>query len=79
MSNLYTVQDGIALVTLSNPPVNALSWALRQHVVAAINAANRDASVQAIVLHGAGKAGAAAPTSKNLPTLPTSSSPCSRP
>ena len=55
MSHLYTVQEGIALVTLSNPPVNALSWALRQHVVAAINAANLDASVQAIVLHGAGK------------------------
>ena len=55
MSNLYTVQGGIALVTLSNPPVNALSWQLRQHVVAAINAANLDASVQAIVLHGAGK------------------------
>ena len=36
MSHLYTVQEGIALVTLSNPPVNALSWALRQHVVAAI-------------------------------------------
>ena len=55
MTHFYIVQDGIALVTLSNPPVNALSWALRQHVVAAINAANLDASVQAIVLHGAGK------------------------
>ena len=55
MSNLYTVQDGIALVTLSNPPVNSLGWKMRQHVVGAVNAAQLDASVQAIVIHGAGK------------------------
>ncbi len=54
--DLYTVQDGIAIVTLSHPPVNALSWALRRHIVSAVNAANLDASVKAIVLHGAGKA-----------------------
>lgn len=52
---LYQVQDGVAVITLSNPPVNALSWQLRQHIVAAVQAANLDASVQAIVLHGAGK------------------------
>ena len=51
MSHLYTVQEGIALVTLSNPPVNALSWALRQHVVAAINAANLESAIFAAPIY----------------------------
>ena len=44
-----TVSDHIALVTLSNPPVNALSTAVRQGLQQAITALNGNADVHAIV------------------------------
>ena len=47
--------DGIAVVTLDNPPVNALSTAVRTAAVAALKAADADAKVQAIVIAGAGR------------------------
>jgi len=50
-------RDGdIAVVVIENPPVNALSHAVREGLLAAIEQVDGDASVRAIVLHGAGKA-----------------------
>jgi 3-hydroxyacyl-CoA dehydrogenase len=49
--------DGdIAIVVVDNPPVNALSHAVRVSLLAAIEQVDSDPSVRAIVLHGAGKA-----------------------
>lgn len=46
--------DGIRIVELSNPPVNALSHALRAGLMAALEQAKADPSVEAVVLTGAG-------------------------
>ena len=56
MSADYTVQGSVAVVTLNNPPVNGLGLATRSAAVAAIERAEADPAVTAIVLTGAGKA-----------------------
>src|ERR1700709_556751 len=52
----YTTRDGIAVITLNNPPVNGLGFSTRLGIVEGIEKAQADASVKAIVLIGAGKA-----------------------
>jgi 3-hydroxyacyl-CoA dehydrogenase len=47
------VRDGVAVITLDNPPVNGLGHALRGAVVAGLDAAQADASVKAVVIVGA--------------------------
>ena len=49
-----TVSDHIALVALANPPVNALSAAVRQGLQQAITALSGNADVHAIVITGSG-------------------------
>jgi 3-hydroxyacyl-CoA dehydrogenase len=49
------VTDGVALITLRNPPVNALSAAVRGGLRDAVLAAEADQAVRAIVLTGNGK------------------------
>ncbi|HUD91652.1 3-hydroxyacyl-CoA dehydrogenase NAD-binding domain-containing protein [Sphingobium sp.] len=49
------VADGVALITLDNPPVNALSAALRQGLQAELKKAFGDGEVHAIVLLCAGR------------------------
>ncbi len=56
MTALYQAHDDVAIITLSNPPVNGLGLATRQAVTDALARANADASIKAIVLTGAGKA-----------------------
>ena len=51
----YTVQDGIALVTLNDPPVNAYSYEMMQQLDRAILAARMDDAVQVIVITGQGE------------------------
>ncbi len=51
----FTTTDGVAVVTLDSPPVNALSKALRSHLATALRAADADPAVRAIVLIGAGR------------------------
>jgi len=46
-------RDGIAVITIDNPPVNALGPTSIAPLLEALGAAQRDASVTAIVLHGA--------------------------
>ena len=56
MAVAYTVRDGIAVITLDNPPVNGLGASTRLGIVEGIERARDDASISGIVLIGAGKA-----------------------
>ena len=55
-TDLFQHRGPLAVITLDNPPVNSLGHALRQRIVAALAAAQADASVCAIVLTGNDKA-----------------------
>ena len=55
MTARYQVQDGIAVVTIANPPVNSMSHAARSAVVDGVTKALADDAVKAIVLIGDGK------------------------
>ena len=52
----YSVRDGIAVVTMNNPPVNSMSAANRVHVGGALKKADADPAVKAMVLIGSEKA-----------------------
>jgi 3-hydroxyacyl-CoA dehydrogenase len=56
MSANYEVRDGVAVITLNNPPVNGLGFETRKAIAAGLEAAHADAAVKAIVITGAGKA-----------------------
>ncbi len=51
----YQIRDRIAVITIHNPPVNALSLAVRQGLYDATNRARADGDVDGIVLMGAGQ------------------------
>jgi 3-hydroxyacyl-CoA dehydrogenase len=51
----YTTNDGVAVITLDNPPVNGLGHATRAGLVDALVRATQDLALTAIVLTGAGK------------------------
>jgi len=51
----YEVQGNVAVVTVDNPPVNAISAAVRQGLVDAVEKAGADGSVEAVVLACAGR------------------------
>lgn len=50
-----TARDGVAIVTIDNPPVNALSAGVPEGLSEAIRSAEADGSVRAVVLIGAGR------------------------
>ena len=52
----YAVRDGIAVITLNNPPVNGLGHPLRSGIVEGLKKAQSDDSVKAIVIVGSAKA-----------------------
>ena len=51
----YERRDGVAVISLDNPPVNGLSHAVRRDVAAFIDNAQQDDAVRLIVLIGEGK------------------------
>jgi len=51
----YEVRGEVALLTLTNPPVNSFGHELRRAVVEALGAAEDDPQVRAIVVTGSGK------------------------
>jgi 3-hydroxyacyl-CoA dehydrogenase len=51
----YQVSDGIALIVMDSPPVNALGLPLRRQLAEAMNRAMTDPGVRAVVLQGSGK------------------------
>ena len=52
----YAVRDGVAVITLNNPPVNGLGNALRAGILEGLQRADADPAVKAVVLIGGGKA-----------------------
>jgi 3-hydroxyacyl-CoA dehydrogenase len=50
-----TTQDGVAVITINNPPVNALSPGVPEGLVAALDAAEKDPAARAIVIIGGGR------------------------
>ncbi len=50
-----TTQHGIAVVTIDNPPVNALSPGVPEGILTALETAERDPSARAIVVIGGGR------------------------
>ncbi len=51
----YSTRDGVAIITVDNPPVNALSTGVPAGIHEALKTAETDAGVQAVVLAAAGK------------------------
>src|SRR6266446_3501533 len=47
--------DGIGVITVDNPPVNALSTGVPEGIVVAVDKGNADPAVKAMVLIGAGR------------------------
>src|SRR5688572_17833808 len=56
MSASYEIRDGIAVITLNNPPVNGLGFDTRRAIADGLDKAQADAAVKAVVITGAGKA-----------------------
>jgi 3-hydroxyacyl-CoA dehydrogenase len=52
----YSVRDGIAVITMNNPPVNGLGSVLRPGIVDGIKKAESDPAVKALVIIGSAKA-----------------------
>jgi len=76
----YTTEGEVVVLTLDNPPVNALSQAVRQGLSDAMDRAEADSAVKAVLLVGAGRAFIAGadikefgkpPMEPNLPDLCT--------
>jgi 3-hydroxyacyl-CoA dehydrogenase len=55
MTTRYAVDDGVAVLTLDNPPVNGLGYETRRALVAGLDRALADPAVLAVVIDGAGK------------------------
>ena len=57
MSNLVNFEKmgSIGIITVNNPPVNALSVGVPQGIIDGVKASESDASVRAIVLMGGGR------------------------
>jgi 3-hydroxyacyl-CoA dehydrogenase len=51
----YSVRDGIAVITLKNPPVNGLGNALRAGIAEGLQQAAADPEVKAVLLIGTSK------------------------
>jgi len=52
----YEVRDAVALITLNKPPVNGLGADLRSGIADAVERANADAAIRAVVLTGSASA-----------------------
>src|SRR5580704_5735939 len=52
---IFSKQDGIGVITVNNPPVNALSPGVPEGILAAVQQAQSDAAVKALVLIGSGR------------------------
>jgi len=79
MSNTNTTQrvkmtdlgDGVRLITLDNPPVNALSYALSGELVPLIEAADKDPNVTTVIFTGANGMFSGGADVNDFTTLPT--------
>ncbi len=55
MTTRYAADDGVAVLTLDNPPVNGLGYETRRALIAGLDRALADPDVRAVVIEGAGK------------------------
>ncbi|WP_025373213.1 3-hydroxyacyl-CoA dehydrogenase NAD-binding domain-containing protein [Advenella mimigardefordensis] len=55
MATKYTVTDSVAVITIDNPPVNGLGYAVRVGLINDLDRALADEAVLAVVVTGAGK------------------------
>src|SRR5690242_20213788 len=51
----FEVEDGIGVITVDNPPVNALGPGVREGIIEGVERGNADPNVKAMVLIGAGR------------------------
>ncbi len=51
----FDVEDGIGIITVDYPPVNALGPGVREGIIASVDKGNADPAVKAMVLIGAGR------------------------
>ena len=51
----FDVEDGIGVITVDYPPVNALGPGVREGIIASVDKGNADPTVKAMVLIGAGR------------------------
>jgi 3-hydroxyacyl-CoA dehydrogenase len=51
----FDVEEGIGVITVNNPPVNALGPGVREGIIAGVEKGNADPAVKAMVLIGAGR------------------------
>ena len=56
MTAEYAVHGDVAVITMTNPPVNGLGFSTRQGITEGLAKAMADEAVKAIVLTGAGRA-----------------------
>lgn len=56
MTAEYKVIGDVAVITMSNPPVNGLGLATRVGITNGLTQANSDAAVKSIIITGAGNA-----------------------
>ena len=63
--------DGVRLITLDNPPVNALSYALSGELVPLIEAADKDAAVTTVIFTGANGMFSGGADVNDFTTVPT--------
>jgi 3-hydroxyacyl-CoA dehydrogenase len=59
-------RDAIGIITINNPPVNALSPAVAQRMLSCVCEAQADSSIRAIVLIGAGSKRSGKPGSSSI-------------
>ncbi|MCY7313090.1 MAG: enoyl-CoA hydratase/isomerase family protein, partial [Pseudoxanthomonas sp.] len=79
MSVNYEIRDGVAILTLHNPPVNGLGLETRRALLESLSRALEDATVRAIVVSGGARAFSGGadirefnkPEAGMEPTLPT--------
>ena len=53
---VQTIRGAVSLIRIDNPPVNALGFAVRQGLLQALDSAEADVDVRAVLIVGAGKA-----------------------
>jgi 3-hydroxyacyl-CoA dehydrogenase len=62
----FSIHDDVAVVEIDNPPVNALSSGVPEGLVSALERAEHDAAVRAVVIMGAGRTFVAGADIKDL-------------
>ena len=77
MNNLVRIStnDDVAMITVDNPPVNALSPGVPEGILAAIDRMNQDPAVKAAVMIGAGRTFVAGADIKEFGKMTSGASP----